>query len=253
MKHAILIGNDTLDRRHYGSDFGLNAPINDLDIMEHICDIESISYTKLYNSGSEQVNNEIFNLSNESVSGDFVLIYFSGHGTQIPHSHDDEDDGYSESWCLYDRCFIDNEINNLLCSFKSGIRVLLISDSCHSGSIAKLFPGHPSNIKIKAVNGVYERNRVLYDTILRDVGPSRDPQASVISLTACLDFEQAKERGGFSDFTKALKDVWNHGLYQQGYKFFTRDIGNRISVSTPKLTQLGFNDLNFINSKPFSI
>ncbi|WP_111672679.1 caspase family protein [Algoriphagus litoralis] len=252
-KYAILIGNDTLDISHYGGDFGLNAPINDLDIMKHICNIENISYTKLYNTGSEQVNAEIYNLSKESVSGDFVLIYFSGHGTQIPHSNDGEDDEYSESWCLYDRCFIDNEINSLLGGFTSGVRVLLISDSCHSGSIAKIFPGLPSNINIKSVSGVYERNKGFYDGILRDVSPNVNLDASVISITACQDYEVAKERAGYSDFTRSLDIAWNHGSFRQGYKEFVELIRNglRSYGATPQLDQLGFNDKNFLNSKPF--
>lgn len=253
-KFAILIGNDTLDRNHYGGDFSLNAPSNDLYTMEHICGIENMSCTKLYNSTTERVKDEIFNLSRESYLGDFVMIYFSGHGTQIPDSIDDEEDGYSESWCLYDRCFIDNEINSLLCGFKSDVRVLLISDSCHSGSIAKVFPSIDLTIKTKAISGIYNRNKVLYDQILSNAGPSKEPQASVISITACLDSQQAEERGGYSDFTQALDKTWSHGNYKQGYPMFVRDIGERLNSynSTPQLNQLGFISQSFLNSKPFS-
>ncbi|MBN7813109.1 caspase family protein [Algoriphagus sp. H41] len=250
-RYAVLLGNDILDREHYGSDFGLNAPMNDLDVMGHICDVENISFTKLYNSGSNEVQQEIVALSQNAVSGDFVVIYFSGHGTQIPDFIGDELDGYSESWCLYDRCFIDNEINSLLCEFKKGVRILVISDSCHSGSIAKLFPGHKSEVKVKTVSDIYDRNKNFYDSILRSVGPSRDPRASVISISACLDSQEAEERNGFSDFTKALSDVWNHGLYQRNYVMFTSDIGERTPNATPQITQMGFNDISFINSKPF--
>jgi len=80
--------------------------------------------------------------------GDRVLIYFSGHGAQVPdQSPFDEKDGQDESLVPYDflqnasglaNVLVDDELGALLRQFKT-TNVLLILDSCHSGTADKSF------------------------------------------------------------------------------------------------------------------
>ena len=71
--------------------------------------------------------------------GDSLIITFSGHGTYQPDTDGDEVDGLDEALCPYDlqtngSALIDDEIKTLFAARKGGVRLLLIADSCHSGS-----------------------------------------------------------------------------------------------------------------------
>jgi peptidoglycan hydrolase-like protein with peptidoglycan-binding domain len=68
--------------------------------------------------------------------GDIFFISYSGHGSQIPDPT--EPDGRSETWVLWDRQLIDNELYALWGQFRPGVRILVISDSCHSGTVTRV-------------------------------------------------------------------------------------------------------------------
>ena len=74
-----------------------------------------------------------------------LVVFYSGHGTQTPDEagKDFEIDGKDECWVLSDykskEVFSDDKLKNLfLDKLNTGVNVLIISDSCHSGSMADL-------------------------------------------------------------------------------------------------------------------
>ena len=73
-----------------------------------------------------------------STPGDFFLCTYSGHGGQVrDKNHEEESDRSDETWVLYDRQLVDDELYALWATFKPGVRVVILSDSCHSGSVTK--------------------------------------------------------------------------------------------------------------------
>ena len=77
-----------------------------------------------------------------AASGDIVVISYSGHGTYVPDTNGDEVDGLDEALCPYDiqtanAPFIDDEIHALFAARQPGVRLLLIADSCHSGTVTR--------------------------------------------------------------------------------------------------------------------
>ena len=74
-------------------------------------------------------------------SGDSLVITFSGHGTYAPDKNGDEPDGLDEGLCPYDikqgKVLIDDEIHQLFAQRAAGVRIVLISDSCHSGTVIR--------------------------------------------------------------------------------------------------------------------
>jgi hypothetical protein len=76
-------------------------------------------------------------------SGDFFLLSYSGHGGQLRDLGGDEPDQLDETWVLYDRQLLDDELYALWGYFQAGVRILVLSDSCHSGTVTRLFPGGP--------------------------------------------------------------------------------------------------------------
>jgi uncharacterized caspase-like protein len=84
--------------------------------------------------------------------GDTVVVTYSGHGTWVPDASGDEPDGRDEGLCPHDigtrGPLLDDDLHALLSKRTAGVRILLLSDSCHSGSVTRgdesdLDPGMP--------------------------------------------------------------------------------------------------------------
>lgn len=73
--------------------------------------------------------------------GDRVVFTYSGHGTYGPDASGDEADRRDEAICPWDYATVgmlwDDEIGAILGSRKYGVRLLQVSDSCHSGSVSR--------------------------------------------------------------------------------------------------------------------
>lgn len=80
-------------------------------------------------------------------AGDRLVITFSGHGTYQPDADGDEVDGLDEALCPHDirtaGALIDDEIRAIFGKRKAGVRVVLIADSCHSGTVTRAAPSEP--------------------------------------------------------------------------------------------------------------
>ena len=73
---------------------------------------------------------------------DSLVITYSGHGTYQPDEDGDEADGLDEALCPYDlqtngAALVDDEIRAIFGARKAGVRIVLISDSCHSGTVTR--------------------------------------------------------------------------------------------------------------------
>lgn len=75
-------------------------------------------------------------------TGDAVVITYSGHGTWVPDLDGDEPDGRDEAICPHDIAangpLLDDELSTLFAAAAPGVRTVLISDSCHSGTLTRL-------------------------------------------------------------------------------------------------------------------
>ena len=81
-------------------------------------------------------------------AGDTLLLTYSGHGGQVPDKNGDESkkgadeigeyaDEYDETWVLYDRQLVDDELYALWSEFAPNVRIIVLSDSCHSGTVTR--------------------------------------------------------------------------------------------------------------------
>ena len=73
-------------------------------------------------------------------AGDCCLITFSGNGGKTPDANGDEADGKDETWVFYDRMLIDDELYQMWGQFAGGVRIIVVSDSCHSRSAIRDIP-----------------------------------------------------------------------------------------------------------------
>jgi hypothetical protein len=84
-----------------------------------------------------RVTTKIRSAAAQLEQGDIFLFTFSGHGYQKADSRPDKDeeDELDETILLFDVLLLDDVFRkDLWPRFKAGVRVLMVADSCHSGS-----------------------------------------------------------------------------------------------------------------------
>jgi metacaspase-1 len=74
--------------------------------------------------------------------GDVIVFTYSGHGTQSLDLGGDEDDAYDEALYVYDGTILDDELRVIINKIDPRATLIVISDSCFSGSVTRLIPEH---------------------------------------------------------------------------------------------------------------
>jgi hypothetical protein len=150
--YSIHIGLNHVDPNAYGGwDGALSGCINDATDMKAIADTLGYSSQMLIDSDAtgDTVVEKIGSAAQTLKSGDILLITYSGHGGSVNDVNGDEEDGKDETWALWDRQLIDDELYALWGQFAAGVRIVILSDSCHSGTMARLIAAY-AELKVQA-------------------------------------------------------------------------------------------------------
>ncbi|HSC70404.1 MAG TPA: caspase family protein, partial [Candidatus Methylomirabilis sp.] len=205
-------------------------------------------------------------------AGDIFMLSYSGHGGQLPDKNSDEPDGMDETWCLYDGELVDDELYALYGRFAQGVRILVFSDSCHSGTVVKMAYYHGTTgargtpvggeVKFRAMPPdvalrTYRKNQAFYDKILKariPKGSQGDPKATILLISGCQD-NQLSQDGAFNGlFTSQLLRVWKNGLFKGNYRTFHRAIVRRMPPDqTPNCFVVGRPNPAFQAQRPFAV
>jgi len=141
---SLHIGLNRVDPAHYGGwDGQLAGCVNDAKDMAAIAQsrhFDPITTLLDQQATAERVIEVMLGAAGQLQAGDLFLLTYSGHGGQVRDTNGDEPDGRDETWCLYNRQLVDDELYGLWGRFEPGTRILMLSDSCHSGSVSKLIP-----------------------------------------------------------------------------------------------------------------
>jgi hypothetical protein len=268
---ALTIGVNFLDKIHYGGWSGaLNCCENESMIMAKLLD--GIGYNvaniRTKNATREKIIKSIYTASQKLKSGDIFVLYFSGHGGQLVDGSGDEwNDSLDETWCLYDGQLLDDELYHLWTKFREDVRILLISDSCHSGTIVKNnfiedgF-GITKNMPFDVSEFVYSENKEFYDNLLDNLLKDKLKRydiehkigANILLLAACQDNQTAIAGNRTSLFTNRLLKVWRKEKFLGDYRRFHGSIIKRMpSRQSPNYVLLGKPNKAFERQKPFQI
>lgn len=141
---SLHIGVNNVDQQAYQTT-GTTVPVlagcvNDAKSMQFLAADQGFVTQILTDdqATSSEVIRLVSSYAGELEAGDIFLLTFSGHGSQIPDVNGDEDDSRDETWVLYDRMLIDDELFQLFGQFAAGVRIFMLSDSCHSGTVARM-------------------------------------------------------------------------------------------------------------------
>lgn len=273
---SLHIGIDSVDPNHYDGWSGpLNACVFDADAMELLAKGRGFGTHRLITEQATRsaVREHLLRFANELTAGDKLLLTYSGHGGFLPDDNDDELDGEDETWCLYDGQLVDDELYQIYSAFAPGVRVVVLSDSCHSGTVTKatfqqalartgaiqaMLPEErqPANREMpRAVaRSTYFKHRTFYDAIQSETPVATDTEvrAGVLLISGCQDNQTSLDGTFNGQFTGTLLRVWNKGKFDGDYASLHGMIVKRMPpTQTPNLYEVGRRDV--ANLRAFAI
>lgn len=245
---SLHIGLNSIDPAHYGTPGTLRGCENDARSMQRIAAQSGYSSTTLLtrNATSSRVLQELNRAAGSLEAGDILMVTYAGHGSQVRDLTNDEGDGKDETWCLFDRMLLDDELDAAWKNFKTGVRIVVVSDSCHSGTVTRFLPIGGEDTVIypdvfnyrclppEVIDPVFFKHQHLYAGIKmalpRDLSVN---DASVLLLSGCMDNQLSGDGPDNGLFTGKLLNCWGNG-YKGSYKsFYQRILGTMPPTQTP--------------------
>jgi hypothetical protein len=277
---SLHIGLNEVDPKHYAGWSGpLQACEADAEDMRDLAKEQGFAGTTVLmtpQATRQAVIDGIVDAAKALAPGDMFFLTYSGHGGQVPDANGDDPDGEDETWCLYDGQLLDDELYVLWSRFREGVRILVLSDSCHSGSVTRLALAQAANramadLDVLAQYGIteirgrymppaqalrtYRRNRAFYDALGKDI-PAEPPipKASVRLISGCQDSQTSLD-GTFNGlFTGVLLKVWKSGGFEGNYRKFHSEIVKRMPPQqTPNHFMVGTPLPSFDVERPFTV
>ena len=138
-KRALCVGIN--DYPGTGSD--LSGCVNDANDWAAELSTRGYEITMLLDKQATRQNlvDALTKLVKSGAAGDSLVFTFSGHGSWLPDDSGDEPDGRDEMLCPYDindeQYLMDDDLNLIFKQKAKDVLLYFISDSCHSGSVAK--------------------------------------------------------------------------------------------------------------------
>lgn len=282
-KEALLVGLTSVDpARYLGNSFADGIAGCEQDVDRYAQLLAPLGYAitslKTPHATADAILNRLKVAAKTLATGDIFVFCFSGHGATVPDrdgdeaARGDEGDGIpgtagrdttgarDEALLMFDRPIIDDELGAIWPTFAAGVRVLMISDSCNSGTNFREFPGRPArtasdpntalnaapNAAPAATRDFPLGMRTLTDATLK---------ASLIHLGAARDLQRGAGFGVGGALTLALVQVWNGGFFRGNYRTFHTQIAGEMEATgepqVPTLHALGRAADAFLASRPF--
>lgn len=200
--------------------------------------------------------------NNKIAAGDTVLFYYSGHGSNAPAAPEfvalgQDTLNSDETLVLYDSRMpdsydlADKELALLLANVNPAANMVVIADSCHSGSITRGVDDIKLGLPKFTARDVRPRQLHQYLTVhgrgYTDMHPLVLPKPAHLALSACDRGEVAYETGEASGlFTNTLLSLIAAGgmkqPYAQLYEYLYTQLKRLSRKQTPQLfVQGGFN------------
>jgi hypothetical protein len=256
-KSAICIGINN----YPGTQNDLAGCINDADDWAAAFDRRGIAVQRLKDrqATGNAIRSAIRRLVSGAKAGDLIVVQYSGHGSYVPDENGDEPDGADECLCPYDvrskGPITDDELFELYSARPSGVRLLMISDSCNSGTVARFAPittppaaagKNPPQTKVRFLPpaAFLPRRQAAKFGVRRGVRRSSPPGRNAgLLLAACQDAEysydatfEGRPNGAFSFVAlQTLAKLPKNATYLDWYKAIRKMLPSQQYPQTPNL------------------
>jgi hypothetical protein len=226
----LHLGSNTLDPRGYGGwDGELKSPVPDANAMASLARKQGYNASLLLDSyaRTDCLKTSMLLAARLLKQDDYFFLTFSGHAGQIPDREGEEPDKLDETWVLYDRQILDDDLYRLLSEFQQGVRILVVSDTDHGMTLRQ----PPNTAGLRAGVLVFSG-----------------------STESQVSYEVSDTNSGSGVFTSTLLKVWEDGKFSGTYKQLHEEILRRMSPrQTPVLTDLAPSEKSFISAPAFII
>lgn len=238
-KYALHLGLNVVDPDHYdGWDGKLDACVNDSEFYKSLsakAGFEKIIVLQNDEATSDAVLQHLATCASDLESGDYFFFTYSGHGSQVRDINNDEaEDEFDETWCLFNRQLVDDEIFEAFKAFNRGVKIFMVSDSCHSGSVSRARPvlkprRAPADVSLRTIL----KNKSVYMPILTRSRVMRDGLgAHVLQFSGCQDEQLSYEFGENGLFTTIFKKTLEGGENLSYASFF-----KLVAAEVPKVLE----------------
>jgi hypothetical protein len=279
--YSLHIGLNNADPAHYPGMPLLKAAVNDAKFWKSFAGTEGYTSKSLHDNEAtaDAVKKQLTDYAKIMESGDILMLTYAGHGGDMPNEKPAglDKENYDQTWCLYDRQMLDDELYECFEAFQEGTRIVIVSDSCHSGTIARvdeinltdlLAQGMtrsanargfisrklPKNVKDMVL---YKFGSTVYKPLLAKYKNKRKAEgvkASVKLLAACQDDEETLDGENNGIFTEAFIDIlkkpeFNNANAEQ----LVDEVKHRYFFPQPNFFQYGSIIPSFDNGLPFKI
>lgn len=288
---SVHLGLNAVDPAHYEGWKGeLAACEFDANDMAGIARSRGMASTVFLTSNATRakVLKAVRGAARKLKKGDLFFLSYSGHGGQVKDVSGDEADKQDETWCLYDAELIDDELHYELSRFAPGVRILVLSDSCHSGTVTRearpvTDPARPDArsrlMPPDIARRTYEAHRDFYDGLQKDLQKRAgkaavgDPDAALdkvavssrltaivdkfkpasILISGCQDNQTSMDGDRNGAFTEQVLRVWKNGTFHGNYAQFHAAVkAGMPATQTPNFFVLGPAG-RFVRQAPFSV
>lgn len=263
---SVHIGVNKIDHEHYVGMTDLDFCEADAIAMNSLAEKQGFETHLLLGRQAtrDAVGAAIKSAAAELESGDLFLISYAGHGCFIPDKNKDERkekghrlDRRDETWCLYDAQQVDDERGVLWSQFAEGVRICILSDSCHSGTTARggVEEERPKRFKARAAsreaaNATYEKHQEFYDGLQHEIPQVK---ADLLLISGCQDHEESGEDAdlGHGNFTYALTAIYEDGAFEGNYDDLYKAVKDEMpGYQNPNLFP---SEPAFVTERPFKI
>lgn len=276
---SVHIGLNKVDAAHYGGDaelFGCHFDAEDMERIAAERGFEQRTVLLDEQATRDAVKTAVAAAAARLKAGDVFMLTYAGHGSQVPDFNSDEDDGADETLCLYDGMLIDDEIYELWSKFADDVRIVMISDSCHSGTVSRAartvqpiaVDGQPvvrtRLLPLALAMKAFRTHRDFYMALGRQHrGPDERVltreldmplRGPVLLVAACQDNQESQDGVGNGRFTQELLRVWDEGRFEGDWTTLaSRIVANMPPNQSPRLTLIGRSPEVLAASVPFSV
>jgi hypothetical protein len=192
-------------------------------------------------------------------AGDLVVVQYSGHGSFVPDENGDEPDGADECLCPYDvrsrGPITDDELFDLYSARPEGVKLLMISDSCNSGTVSKFAPitmppsprGSPdprARVRFLPPAAFLTKTQTARFGIRRGVRSSSPPGRNAgLLLAGCQETEysydayfRGRPNGAFTFIAlQTLAKLSRSATYEEWYQAIRKELPSQQYPQTPNL------------------
>jgi hypothetical protein len=265
---SLHIGLNAVDPKHYsgwsGKLAGCEFDAKDMQALARKQKFASTTMRLTREATRDRVLADLKGIAMKLKKNDIFFLTYSGHGGQVPNTGNDfEPDGFDETWCLYDGELIDDELYAALNKFQAGVRIVVLSDSCHSGTVTRAMqlsavgarPLRSRAMPHEVALRVYMDHDKFYDKLQqRGKDPRTTMRATGLLISGCQDNQESSDGDRNGLFTQTLLAAWKNGKFNGDYRGFHKTIVKFMpATQTPNYFTIGPANHVFEKQKPFTV